>query len=281
MLPAFIWAAGYSMIASIVNDSFSFTKILNIVYLSQASLRQGESLTSIWFLPCMFLSVTFAELLFGFFYRYSQGFKSFLTYVALSIFLLPCITFFLPRAPHGYPWCLNLVPLATAMIMIGYLAAKSFDLMERNVKKRYVLDLIVLSISFVFLCISCKINLHFISGNNVDMASAKFGNPLLYMVCSISGLFMMMGLCKLISPDNLSTPLSFIGENTLAIFLLHKPLIVGIGNIMKSHGQGNIIMALISSMVVLIVCAVGAFFINRLCPQLIGNSRFHREISSK
>lgn len=273
MVPAIIWAIGYSIVTSFVNSSFQYSNLLRILYFSQSSLRSAGSLTSIWFIPCMFLAVLLTELTISFINKISKKTVVSNIIIFLVITVYAFITFALPHISRGYPWCTNLVPLATAMILIGYHVRQVIDAYsDLRAKQKFIIP-VVLILSFAILCLVSWYNWHFITGNNVDMASAKFGNPLLYIIGAVAGLFMMAALSKLTSTSSLHPALAFIGANTYGIFLIHKPMIVSLGTFLASKGYGNLITAFISAIIVIIISSIITYIIDKICPILIGNKK--------
>ena len=194
-------------------------------------------------------------------------------FVVFFILVLASITFVLPRISRGYPWCVNLVPLATAMILMGYLVRQSFDASSKWCTNHRLTLPSTFLLAFCTLIIMSWLNWQFITGKNVDMATAKFGNPLLYMIGAISGLVMLVALSKQICPIRLNTTFAFIGANTYGIFLIHKPLIIKMGQILESKGYGNLFVAFLSAIVILFISAVLTYIIDKIYPPLIGNKR--------
>ncbi|MBQ6038605.1 MAG: acyltransferase family protein [Bacteroidaceae bacterium] len=274
MVPAIIWAIGYSIATSFFDSSFQSSILLRIFYFSQSSLRSAGSLTSIWFIPCMFLAVLLTELTISFIYnKISRKIVVRNIMILIVIAVYAFVTFALPRISRGYPWCTNLVPLATAMILIGYLVRQIIDAYSDLCAKQKFIIPIVLILSFAILCLASWYNWHFITGNNVDMASAKFGNPLLYIIGAVAGLFMIVALSKLTSTSSLHPAVAFIGANTYGVFLIHKPIIVSLGTILATKGYGNLITAFISAIIVLIISGITTYIIDKICPILIGNKK--------
>lgn len=273
MIPAIIWAIGYSIISPFDDSPFHPSNLLQIAYFSQTSLRHAGSLTSIWFIPCMFLAVLLTELITCSIYKMSKGTASTNKMIVITIFVLASITFILPRSSQGYPWCINIAPLATAMILIGYLARQTVDASSNWCAKHKLSIPLVFVLAFVLLCVVSWFNWHFITGNNVDMASAKFGNPILYMVGAIAGIVMTVALSKFTSPSQLHPAIAFAGANTYGIFLIHKPLIIALGTFLASNGYGNLFTAFLSALGILVVSAAITFVIDKIYPPLVGNKK--------
>jgi fucose 4-O-acetylase-like acetyltransferase len=273
MIPVIIWAIGYSIVSSFNDSTFHLSNLMKIAYFSQASLRHAGSLSSIWFIPCMFMAVLLTELSFSFIYKMANKAGHTNRFVVFFILVLASITFVLPRISRGYPWCVNLVPLATAMILMGYLVRQSIDATSKWCANHRLTLPSTFLLAFCTLILMSWLNWQFITGKNVDMATAKFGNPLLYMIGAISGLVMLVALSKLICPLRLNTTLAFIGANTYGIFLIHKPLIIKMEQFLESKGYGNLFVAFFSAIVILFLSAVLTYIVDRIYPPLIGNKR--------
>ena len=273
MMPAIIWAIGYSVVSPFDDSPFRATNLLYIAYFSQASLKMAGSLTSIWFIPCMFVSVLLTEITMSLIHKSSKNIKQTYSFIFIAIVFYSLITFLLPRIHRGYPWCANLVPLATAMIMVGYLVRQLVD----RTSTWCSLHRISISLTFIFfliiLCVVSWINWRFVTIRNVDMASASFGNPVLYLKGAISGIIMMTAFSIITSPSVLHPAIAYAGANTYGIFLIHKPLIISLGNHLASLGLGNLFTAFLSAIFVLVISCLITYAIDKLYPPLIGNKR--------
>ena len=273
MLPALIWALLYSILHWSTKGLPSPMRALGLLYLSQASLKSAGSLTSIWFLPCMFLAVLLTELIMqGITHTsHSTRRRNFLL-IALSV-VLSVITFALPNIPQGYPWCINLVPLACCFILTGFLTRQLINHLDGKRPVRPILWVCILILSFIGICSTFTYNLRFIPIFNADMASAHFGFPLIYLFDAILGLFMMVALSKLTCPKRLHPIVAFMGANTLAIFLIHKPLIIWLSDHLKTAGHRHDLFAIAASLVILLVSSLIAYLINKIYPPIIGNKK--------
>lgn len=273
MVPAIIWAIGYSIVSPFDDSPFRAHNMLYIAYFSQASLRLAGSLTSIWFIPCMFVAVLLTEITMSIIHKMAKNIKQTYSFILAAIFFYAFITFLLPRTPLGYPWCTNLVPLATAMIMVGYLVRQLVDRTSKWCSIHRISIPSIFVITFVFLCFVSWFNWRYVTIRNVDMASASFGNPFLYLVGAIVGIIMMTTFSILTSPSVLHPAIAFAGANTYGIFLIHKPLIISLGNHLTSLGLGNLFIAFLSALFVLVISCSITFVIDKLYPPLIGNKR--------
>lgn len=273
LMPAFIWALGYSFINNAILGSFNLKSILYILYGSQASFRMAHSLSSIWFLPVMFLSVVLVEYIMKKLYLVSE--RNYLHNIVIVVVI--CILFIFSKMPppvrNGYPWSINIVPMATACIFIGYLLKKVSYLWQRNC----TWNILIAVLSILLTYILCRLNLKCISRHNVDMASGTYGNCILYALNVLVGTIMMMSTSHAISHYfHNKKILSFIGMNTLPIFLLHKPLIRGLCRVSNYYGWDSPFLSIMYSVVVVLFCALLAWGINIICPEIVGRNRNRR-----
>ena len=271
MVPAIIWAVGYSVVSPFDSNPFRAANLLYIAYFSQASLRLAGSLTSIWFIPCMFVAVLLTEITMSLIYKSTKNIKQTYSFILVAIVVYALITFLLPRIHRGYPWCANLVPLATSMILIGFLVRQLVDRTSKWCSIHRISIPFIFVITFAFLCFVSWENWQYITGRNVDMASASFGNPFLYFVGAIMGIIMMTTFSIITSPSVLHPVIAFAGANTYGIFLIHKPFIISLGNYLASLGLGNLFTAFLSAIFVLVISCMITFVIDKFYPPLIGN----------
>lgn len=273
ILPAMIWAIGYSILFGLLNNDFYLKNFLYIVYGSQASLKKADSLTSIWFLPCMFLAVCFTEIIFQLLNRPKIKRKYQTTMLIMLTVVLSVLSDLFPRMKNGYPWSGNIALMATAFILIGYLLRELYSKLPGINNGESIPWLTILGISFVLVAVLFKWNLKYLTLNNADMASGTYGNYLYYMLNSIFGIIMLIGISILLAQRVKSGLICFIGSNTMAIFLLHKPLVGGACDILYKLGFANWILSLPIAVSVLIFCSIWAWIIDRSIPEVVGNRR--------
>lgn len=273
MIPAVIWALAYSIVKWLAHGFPGVKAAAGLLYFSQAGLKAAGSLTSIWFLPCMFLAVLLTEAIMQAISRPANTQKPFLLKLLMLSMVLAAITFLLPRLQQGYPWCINLVPLACAFILIGFLTRQGIIFLNSKRLSLPAVWIATFICAFAALSGTFSYNLRFVPIHNADMASACFGFPPLYMLDAVSGLFMMVALAKLTCPHRLHPVVAFMGSNTLAIFLIHKPLIVNLSDLLKTAGYHHTLAAIAVSVVILLISALIASLINRAYPFTIGNRK--------
>lgn len=228
--------AGKKKIASIAKPYFVICIIISLVYwLTKGDLEQdvmwgvlyGNGNTLIWpwlwFLPCLYVSslialcclkisknrnsVTFALvcflLLFGYF-----------LHVYVAEWQPPIFQIFAGKRVEaaGLPFNLDLVPIATACILLGYLTPKVFFFRAPSLIKVCAALVVVLSVHIVFNPV-------------LDMNERILQNPVAACITALFSIFIAIELTKYIARHKkVSHILSEIGKASLFIYLFHFPL---------------------------------------------------------
>ncbi|MBO4887432.1 MAG: acyltransferase family protein [Firmicutes bacterium] len=246
IIPCFIWGIVYLIIDAVMKRSFSPRYFAYLVYGSQAGFRKAGSLSSLWFLPCMFLSVCAFEVIQQTIAKLKRG-----------IWVLCCVSvvfavagLFLPRLSNGYPWSTDVAFLGVTFMMWGYLTKNAF---ETEAKKENLTALLLL-IGLLALSLTCFLNLPYVSTNNVDMAGRHTGNPLLYLFNAAAGsalvLFLSVFLCRI---QKLAAFCADLGRKTIPILVLHKPIVRVLNRMGEMIGVPSAISVILS-----VAAAVGA-----------------------
>ena len=245
IVPCCIWGVLYLVLGAIIDKSFSPISIAYLIYGSQSGFSHAGSLTSLWFLPCMFLSVCMFEILQKMLKNLNK--RSFLLFV-LSI-ISAVIGIFLPRISGGYPWSIDVSFMALAFMIWGHLGR----VIVERIGKQKVFTILLALASFVILTVSYSFNLSNISINNVDMAGRYFGDPLLFLIDALAGCLFVLLISELIS-GLCGRGLVELGKKTIPIFIIHKPIV----QVLNKFG-----LALSISEFAIVVASVGiAIFIS-------------------
>lgn len=218
MIPCYIWALLYYAVNCIKARSFSFLKVAYLLYGSQAGFSKAGSLSSLWFFPCMFLTVCAFE-----------GIQRLLIKRNVNQVVLLILAFFsavasvcLPRLPQGYPWCLDVSFAALAFMILGYLIKEYYVAVSR----KSGIAIAACLLGFLLLTFTFRFNLSRISINNVDLAGRYFGNPLLYFFDAACGSLFVLSLSGLLNAyERVSNLLAGIGRRTIPILVIHKPVV--------------------------------------------------------
>lgn len=257
IIPYTLWALIFAKL-TIIN-------MIKIAYGGHRSLISAGSLSSLWFLPVMFDAL----ILFYVYLRYLPLNKSSHKLLVSTISLI--IGFALPSIRQGYPWGIDVSFVAVSFLLLGNLARPYLDRGCELLDKSYK-TVIKLFLLLVLLCVGTMAY----SMNNPDkgyvlMAEARYGNPLLFLWPAICGIFLLVLISIMLQnfTGNIKW-LSFIGQNTLCIFAVQKPIISCIG-ILYKHIHLPSIMVLISTTVVVTVLSCGmTVLVNKYIPVLAG-----------
>lgn len=167
---------------------------------------------SAWFLLAMF----WAQLLFYGMYKLGMKQKKYI--VVLLWILLIAVAIFAKEifavVPYfeNLPFKLDSALMATVFIGIGYLLRKN-GILEKN--KIYISAIFVVGGAILTILFGCKWNYY------VNLCDCAYGREYNYFIAAVAGSVMLFGLGQLLQKCKL---LTFIGRNTLFIFLAHEAI---------------------------------------------------------
>lgn len=95
----------------LIYAELTIPNIVKIVYRSYKTIISASSLSSLWFLPAMFISTIAVQ---GVLRMTNRKIWRFFWGTSLIIGIL------LPTINYGYPWCLDIAFITTFFIIIGY-----------------------------------------------------------------------------------------------------------------------------------------------------------------
>lgn len=218
LVPYFIWAMIYS--------PFSLRNLICITYGTRQTLEMASSLTSLWFLPTMFIS----QCITYFFLKKALKKQAVILLPPLILFIVGIIAS--GRIEIGYPWGLD-VAFVTVLFMI------SGNLLTERMQNTNV---IVLSGCFVSCIFAYTVSLRF---NTTDlgyvlMANAIYGNPVLFLIGAYGGSVAIILISYLLSKVDFPLKRCFlhVGQKTFGIFLIHKPIVESLRVVMEKLGIG-------------------------------------------
>lgn len=263
LVPCFVWGLIYA--------EFSVKNIAYMSWGSQAAFRAAGSLTSLWFLPCMFLSVCMFEIVM----RFVSSLQNRNHRIAILIIItMACFAVgaLLPRASRGYPWSVDVSFTALGFLITGY----GFQTIIRSTpvlnEKRNSIWILILVIAFI-ISLSFLANLRFITIRNVDMASRNFGNLFLFVLTASAGIVMLTALSVILEGSRFSKFLSTLGKYSMPIFLLHKPMVLSASKYLSDYGANTWVAGVAIALVVTAICLVISLILENFAPNLIGQKR--------
>lgn len=256
MVPYILWGCIYA--------AFSFKNLMLIAWGTRETLIRANSLTSLWFLPVLFLAYMILEVVFLLcnkkYYRWKIGLAG------VTCFLIGT---FLPHwDKYGDFWGSDIAFVAVSFMMLGYGVRPLFDRLQRT-------HIGIINLVAVFGIILFLIGVRFntTSVGYVLMANAIYGNPLLFVVGAIGGSLVVIALAAVISRIRIGKrAVIYIGQNTLGIFLVHKP-IVEAGRIISSKLGMNYntpVLFIIISLIGVCVSSIVVYVISYFAPVLVG-----------
>ncbi len=206
------------LVWSLIYCDFTYQNLSWVFYASWYALGKVASLTSMWFLSCLFVSKVMVEAVISFTPRKAW------TPIATVMLLLGL---YLPKISIGYPWCLDIAFVATSCIMLGVILKNKFIVLGVQ-KLSLLFGLMILSAAVFAASIFIGAD-NFI---NMMMCKGQYGTGLWPFVRAVTGGFVVilysMILHQISERSNrafIPWALLYIGQCTIGIFILHKPLL--------------------------------------------------------
>lgn len=265
-LPYLIWA----ILLALPNITLlSIPKILYGTHQSIASVSNS----SLWFLPVLFLSSVLIDLiLYLLIKKRETSFILALPFIFLTVSLIIPSQSTIQSVFHGHnlPFGLDIIPMASTFITIGYL----FQNFKNKHPRKHLssLYIILIFIASIFLTIFFSLN------NEVVytlMAENRYGNIIYFLISSSSGIIMSIILSISIEKytRKLSKLLQLIGANTLIIFILQKyPLaLINEALLLIPIPISNWILIPTNVITVTLICLAIALLFKKHAPILTGS----------
>ncbi len=254
IIPYFVWALIYS--------DFTFRNILKIMYGSYSMIVAAGSLTSLWFLPAMFIAILIANTILCFV-------KNRRNIIIVSAVLMLCATI-LPKVERGYPWCVDVAVMGAGFVLLG-------NFVEDRVRRTQILKSKMISVTvlgFLLTLLSC-----FNKNRSMDyvlMANANYGNIFLFLSSAIGGCLFVYGIAKLLEGDKKKNQiLDFLGKNTLIILVIHKPFIVFCKYLFEIIDLYWVFELVLTAIITLVLCSIGCVFVNKFAMSLAGKCLYN------
>lgn len=263
MLPYLLWGLIFS--------KFSILHFLLICYGSYRSIHKAGSLTSLWFLPVMYVTV-----LLLFMISRTRGNKN-RGWLMLSLSIVAFVVgVTMPRLGIGYPFSLNVALVALFFMTLGNITRPYFnqiyDFLKAE-KKRGISVCLLLTLVFAGGSLTYLMNIPPIG--YIHMGIGQFGNPIFFALTAICGILMLLFLCIMLEffDSKITKGLLFVGQNTLCIFIVQKPIIRCFGNLFQIYPMDNSLVLLITTVGTLFISCVLCIIMNKYVPVLVGKSK--------
>jgi len=271
MLPYFLWALIYNLPTR--------ENILLILYGSSQSLTKAGGLSSLWYLPCMFVAVVLFELYVYLIGRKLKSEKAGVLGAALFACVMMVAGFALPRLEMGYPWGFLSAFTACGFMGIAWFLGKLAERLRRRDTGSWVYFLAwAASAAVIFL--TYRFNLRFITAtSHVALSRASYGNPLLFLLDAVSGVICVLSASLLIE-KLFANRMQFVrrlfcslGVNTMGIYLLHKPMVQFFGEFANNHLGGGLKWLPVVVLLALTISFFATKLIRRILPEMIGEEK--------
>jgi len=257
----------------LVYCNFSFKNLALILYGSWYALGKAGTLTSLWYLACLFVARIFVQFVINLMPKSAKAGKTKLFFIPTVLLML--VGFALPAFEIGYPWCADIAFVAAGCILLG-IALKN-NVIELATQKGWILFVLLIgTIGLYALAVS-------LAGDrftNFMMCNGTYGFIPLTVLLSALGGFAVILLAMLLKrmadewlPDISLAPLVYLGQHTMGVFLLHKPMLQMIfypwfSNILT--GNADIFARIFASLSALCVSLILCRLIEYYIPELVG-----------
>ena len=268
LVPYLIWGAIYS--------SFGYGNLIKLFYGSWEMIEKAETLTSLWYLPCLFLARMMAELLLMLSWRIRRIPRWQMALAASAAAF--AVGFALPHLSIGDPLCCDIAFVALGFIMLGY-AVK--NLVFRLPRRNGWLYLLTAALFGGLLFLGQRLQ-----GNSPQlmmMCRAEYGNLFFFFLNAFAGIGLVLSFSMFLTIFFRERPherarafMLWAGENTIGIYFLHKPFLqeVIMPALLSATGteQLNAGLAFAGAIGAFVFSAAGCWAINRYVPSLFGKS---------
>ena len=259
MLPYLLWALLYA--------KFTVPHCMKIVYGSYWSIAGSGSSTNLWFLPVMFMALFF-------FYLYVKtglANRLFCKYLLMvTTFVIGCL---LPHLKFGYPWGADVAFVAFAFILFGNISQDYIMRLFSFFKAHFSMALTITLLFFLLMLVGTQTyHLNDPSGGWVQMKIASYGNYGLFALTAVLGTLMLLFLSIFIEllDERGNKWLSFVGQNTLCIFVVHKPIINCFKVLFQYVQTPDMIALFVTTIGTLMLSCLICVIINKYLPILAG-----------
>ena len=261
LFPYFLWACIYS--------SFSFKHLLQILWGTRETLIGAGSLTSLWFLPVLFVASVLTECTNAAARKWNHRF---IPIMAAVLFIGSGL--FIPHAAqHGYPWGADIALTAAGFMLIGQMLRQLYSMSVFHKALPHILCCCITlgSMLAVFLILKPE--------GYVLMANAVYGNRILFLFTSLMGSLFVLSSSKLL--ENIGCYLKvviYLGQNTLGVFILHKPVVELIRSLVTRLGYeyNNLLNVVLIPMATICVVIPVMYMIQKYVPFMFGDWKTER-----
>ena len=221
------------LLLAIVKGSVTSQKLYYFVGLAYGT-GQTISWAPFWFLPHLFISSFFALIILNIIKH--RLWITVISIVMLSIGIHFIDPLYRPNLKNvgyisidhlpGLPWSLDLLPITSSFIVVGYLLRDWVKTMTFN-PVGFLLSIIIFS------------SLHYYFNETIDLNERIYGNAFISTLQAAIGIYLTISTASIIQKySKLQKPLAYIGSGTLFILMFHDTIQVNtFENLSKISGH--------------------------------------------
>lgn len=219
MVPYFFWA----LVGTLVWATLTPHALVCIAYASHKTLFRAKTVTSLWFLPVLFLACAAwaaARLAFG--RRFVPWVRAVFAAAAFAV------AFLLPHLRVGWPWGANVAFCALGCLVAGNLAAPAIGRLREVASRGGAGALLPLLLAAAGFAGSLGYGLNLPPNGYINVAEAAYGNPFLFLALAATGTLFAVGLTVFLEAVTEGGRawtlrwLEIVGTNTLGILCIHR-----------------------------------------------------------
>ncbi len=263
-VPYLIWAYVYA--------PFTFDNVPRFLYGSWQALGDAQTLTSLWYLTAFFVARLLTQTVFSLLDK--AGCQNMTRSCGICAVPMFAIGFLLPTIQNGYPWCADVAFVAAGFILLGVALRKPILILAQQ--KAWLLGAVFAG------SLTLLLGGTVLRGDALElslMCAGEYGNVFWFLLNSAAGTIGVLALSMLLlrfaregARPFRTAAVSFIGQHTLGIFLLHKNMLqlLILPWLCRWIAGPDLLTAFLGSCAALagsiLLCAV----IERYVPQLLG-----------
>lgn len=257
------------MLFAFLFGTLSIKSIIPILYATNQSLKIADSNGMLWFLPSLFLSLVIVHLM-------RKKMRSKAIIAILSVFVFVSLGYALNQQCHGgilnifdrwgLPLGIDIVMIGTSFSLVGYLFAYHGGL--RWLGDCNKLTAAALSLLLLLVLLSVLYNTR---KDYPQMATGDLGNWYVYFIVATCASIGLIALSRLISTLGRCQWLTWLGRNSLTLFLVHR-MLVGILQKQVIRHSPNVLTYALSMIILCLFSVICTVIINKYFPYLVGKS---------
>jgi len=267
VVPYFVWGVVYM--------PFSYAHLGQLAYGSWMQLRYVGTLTSLWFLPTMFVGRVACEAVHALAWKLKVSDR---ILAGLSVPAFFALGFLLPHhnaigADWGNVWQYDIGLMAAGYMMLGSLARPLLDRLAQA------------KLGWIALCCAVAAGL-FATGFLLERPLLTVGRDIMMQMCNadygpwawclanaVTGSVMVLSFAMLaarILPGNRLW--CFVGANTIGVFLIHKPILWDLVKVSERCGlpADDLLSALPATCAAFLLSLPIVFFFLKVAPRVFG-----------